>query len=49
MNTNPLRLFCDTALAARIERVELLAARLVDAATTGSDVAVVTTQPGSRS
>ena len=67
-------LFCDTALAERIERAEaqliakaseaarrrsegrrrgvqtsLLSARLADAGAAGCDIAVVTTQPGSKS
>lgn len=60
-----LPLFCGTALAERIERVEVqlvakgseatrrrradASARLADAAAAGCDVAVITTQPGSKS
>ena len=40
-------LFCDTAFAHRIERAETRL--IVDARAAGCDVAVITTQPGSKS
>ena len=46
MTTDRSPLFCDIAPAARVERVET---RLAAAAAVGCDVAVIVTQPGSRS
>ncbi len=47
MGASSSPLFCGTALAARIEHAE--SATLANGAAAGCDIALVTTQPGSKS